>query len=197
MYDWAKFRRTKGAVKLHSVLDHDGYLNDSGRFRSFDDDLIPLKTCQAGKGKILKEIDVPDLAKPMTVLLAKLETELEAKYVEVNRRILSGENKHIKLTKRRGKITWSLPYVCDEDIVNNPFFDRLQQINIAHLLHFVDSRCQCLEAFAHILNGYVNTPMNKQVFIACLVAYGTNVGLDKMGAIREKKSHQEGAVGIG
>jgi hypothetical protein len=26
LYDWAKFRRTKGAVKLHLVLDHDGYL---------------------------------------------------------------------------------------------------------------------------------------------------------------------------
>ena len=26
MYDWAKFRRTKGAIKLHLVLDHDGYL---------------------------------------------------------------------------------------------------------------------------------------------------------------------------
>jgi hypothetical protein len=26
MYDWAKLRRTKGAVKLHMLLDHDGYL---------------------------------------------------------------------------------------------------------------------------------------------------------------------------
>lgn len=26
MYDWAKFRKTKGAVKLHMVLDHDGFL---------------------------------------------------------------------------------------------------------------------------------------------------------------------------
>jgi hypothetical protein len=26
MYDWAAFRRAKGAVKLHMVLDHDGYL---------------------------------------------------------------------------------------------------------------------------------------------------------------------------
>ena len=25
-FDWAKFRRTKGAVKLHLILDHDGYL---------------------------------------------------------------------------------------------------------------------------------------------------------------------------
>jgi hypothetical protein len=26
LYDWAKFRRTKGAIKLHLLLDHDGYL---------------------------------------------------------------------------------------------------------------------------------------------------------------------------
>jgi hypothetical protein len=25
-FDWAKFRQTKGAVKLHLLLDHDGYL---------------------------------------------------------------------------------------------------------------------------------------------------------------------------
>ena len=25
-FDWARFRRTKGAIKLHMVLDHDGYL---------------------------------------------------------------------------------------------------------------------------------------------------------------------------
>jgi len=30
IYDWAKFRRTKGAVKLHLVLDHDGYLHKTG-----------------------------------------------------------------------------------------------------------------------------------------------------------------------
>ena len=26
VFDWAKLRRTKGAVKLHLLLDHDGYL---------------------------------------------------------------------------------------------------------------------------------------------------------------------------
>ncbi|MCG8606082.1 hypothetical protein MJD09_13965 [bacterium] len=26
MFDWAKFRRTKGAIKLHLLLDHAGYL---------------------------------------------------------------------------------------------------------------------------------------------------------------------------
>ena len=26
VFDWAKLRRTKGAIKLHLLLDHDGYL---------------------------------------------------------------------------------------------------------------------------------------------------------------------------
>jgi hypothetical protein len=26
VFDWARFRRTKGAIKLHLLLDHDGYL---------------------------------------------------------------------------------------------------------------------------------------------------------------------------
>ena len=30
MFDWAKFRRTKGAIKLHLLLDHDGYLPRRG-----------------------------------------------------------------------------------------------------------------------------------------------------------------------
>jgi hypothetical protein len=30
MFDWARFRRTKGAIKLHLLLDHDGYLPTFG-----------------------------------------------------------------------------------------------------------------------------------------------------------------------
>ena len=30
LFDWAKFRRTKGAIKLHMLLDHDGYLPSFG-----------------------------------------------------------------------------------------------------------------------------------------------------------------------
>ena len=26
LFDWARFRQTKGAVKLHLLLDHEGYL---------------------------------------------------------------------------------------------------------------------------------------------------------------------------
>ena len=26
LFDWARFKRTKGAAKVHLLLDHDGYL---------------------------------------------------------------------------------------------------------------------------------------------------------------------------
>jgi hypothetical protein len=104
----------------------------------------------------------------------------------VNRRILSGDNPHVKLSRTKGgEITWSLPYVGDEETVNNPFFDGLPQIHIAQLLQFVDSCCQRLDAFTHILQRYVKTPLDRHAVVACLIAYGTNVGLGKMGAISD------------
>jgi uncharacterized protein DUF4372 len=30
LFDWAKYRRTKGAIKLHLILDHEGYLPSYG-----------------------------------------------------------------------------------------------------------------------------------------------------------------------
>lgn len=179
-YEFLVYRLLRNNIEAGDV-----FVSDSLCFRSFEDDLIPLNTWQDNKAQILKEADIPGLSKPITELLQDLETELETKYEEVNRRILSGENAHIKLTKRRDDITWSLPYSREEDTVNNPFFDSIPQISIASLLQFVDCRCQCLDAFTHILNRYVKTPMDQQAIVACLVAYGTNVGLGKMGEISD------------
>ncbi len=173
-------------VQLRNRIEAgDVYISDSINFRSFEDDLIPIQTWQNNKAKILKEIDIPGLNKPMEELLKDLEKELETKYEEVNQRILSGENTHIKINKQKGDPIWTLPYVRDELNINNPFFDNLPQISIADLLKFVDSRCQCLNSFTHILNRYVKSAIDQQSIIACIVAYGTNVGLGKMGEISD------------
>jgi len=164
----------------------DIFISHSLRFRSFDEDLIPKETWKQEKEQIAKDIDVPIMSLSMAEVLKKLEIELEAKYKEVNRRILSGENQHLKLSKKKnGEITWKMPYVPEEETVNNPFFDAVPQIHIAQVLQFVDSRCQCLDAFVHILQRYVKTPLDKHAVVACLIAHGTNVGLGKMGAISD------------
>lgn len=179
-YEFLVYRLLRNSIEAGDV-----YISNSLRFRSFEDDLIPIQTWQENKADILKEADIPGLSKPIEELLQDLKGELATQYENVNRRILSGENAHIKLTKRRGDTAWSLPYVRDEEVVNNPFFDSLPQISIANLLQFVDSRCQCLESFTHILNRYVKSTMDRQSIVASIVAYGTNVGLGKMGEISD------------
>ncbi len=183
-YEFLVYRLLRNHLEAGDV-----YVSDSLRFRSFEEDLIPQPTWQENKAQILQQAAIPGLAKPLPDLLQDLERELEAQYTAVNRRIVSGENAHIKVTKRRNAITWSLPYARDDDGVNHPFFESLPQVNIADVLHFVDGRCHCLDAFTHILTRYVKSPRDQQAIVASLVAYGTNVGLGKMGALSDLNYH--------
>lgn len=141
-YEFLVYRLLRNHLEAGDV-----YVSDSLRFRSFEEDLIPQPAWQENKAQILQQAAIPGLAKPLPDLLQDLERELEAQYTAVNRRIVSGENAHIKVTKRRNAVTWSLPYARDDDGVNHPFFESLPQVNIAYVLHFVDSRCHCLDAF--------------------------------------------------
>jgi TnpA family transposase len=180
-YEFLVYRLLRNRLEAGDI-----YVSDSLRFRSFDEDLIPKETWMRDKERILRDIDAPLLSQPMAEVLQDLEKALEAQYEAVNRRILSGENPHVKLGKKKsGEITWTLPYVGEEEAVNHPFFDEVPQIHIAQLLQFVDSRCQCLDAFTHILLRYVKTPLDRHAAVACLIAYGTNIGLGKMGAISD------------
>src|SRR5262249_41622743 len=70
---------------------------------------------QQHRERILRDADVPALAQPMAQMLQELETELEARYETVNRRILSGENTQIKLKQKNGETLWTLPYPSGED----------------------------------------------------------------------------------
>ena len=126
-YEFLVYRLLRNRLEAGDI-----YVSDSLRFRSFDEDLIPKDIWKLNRQKILQDIDAPLLSQPMAEVLNGLEKDLEAKYEEVNRRILSGENTHVKLsTNKSGEITWTLPYVGDEETVNNPFFDAVPQIHIA------------------------------------------------------------------
>lgn len=180
-YEFLVYRLLRNRLEAGDI-----YVSDSLRFRSFDEDLLPRDNWKRDKDRILSDINAPLLSRPLSEVLMDLEKELENLYEEVNGRILSRENPHVKLSKKKnGEIDWKLQYAGEEEAVNNPFFDKVPQIHIAQLLQFVDSRCQCLDAFTHILQRYVKTSLDRHAVVACLIAYGTNVGLGKMGAISD------------
>lgn len=69
--------------------------------------------------------------------------------------------------------------------MNHPFFDGLQQKDIGSVLHFVNRHCPFMEAFTHVLGRYAKQAADDRTIIACLVAWGTNMGLGRMGDISD------------
>ena len=162
----------------------DLFCRDSLRFRSFDDDLVDDQRWQ-DKDRLLAETGLPILTQPIEEHLAALEQQLEDRITAVNQRIATGENAHLQLTRRGTQAHWTLEYPSSQEPVNHPFFEQLRQVEVSSVLHFVHRQCHFLEAFEHLLGRYVKQPVDPRTLVACLLAWGTNTGLSKMGEISD------------
>lgn len=161
----------------------DVFCRDSIRFRSFEDDLIDDEQWQQ-KDKLLGDVGLTTFHQPIHDHLAELEHKLETRLTEVNQRIVSGENEHVH--KKRGPHgRWTLSYARDTESINHAFFDALKPMDIGSVLHYVNHHCSFMEAFDHILGRYAKQTREDRVLVACLIAWGTNMGLGRMGEISD------------
>ncbi len=157
---------------------------DSIHFRSLEDDLIDDLRWQ-DKQKLMVSNNLTILTHPIAEHLASLEQNLEQRIVEVNRRITDGENEHFQIKKRRDQVRWNLLYPQSVNLINSPFFDSLKQVEIASILRFVDQHCHFIKAFEHVLGRYHKQNVDEHVIIACLIAWGNNMGMGRMGQISD------------
>jgi TnpA family transposase len=176
-YEFLVYRLLRKALEAGNV-----YVRDSNEFRSFEDDLIRAERWK-DKDAVLREIGAPILLTPIEETLATFHAELEAKFERVNRRIESGDNKHIKVTGTGDKRRWSLVYPTEEESINSPFYGQLPGIGIADLLRFVAGKTGFLSAFTHVLGRYVKQETDPRHVLACVVGMGTNMGLWKMAEV--------------
>ena len=153
-------------------------MGESVRFRSFEDDLLTDQQWQQ-KDQLLIDTDLPLLRQPIAEHLVALEQQLETRWAEVNQRIASGENTAVQFTSRNAQGRWTLQYPQSSEPVNHPFFDALQQVDISQVLAFTHRHCRFMEAFEHVLGRYVKQPADERALTACLIAWGTNMGLGK------------------
>ena len=160
------------------------FCRDSVRFRSFEDDLIDDERWKQ-KRALIEETGLSVLKQPIEDHLAALEEHLEDRIKEVNRRIASGENDYIKVKQRGARRRWKLTRGQAKESVNHPVFDALRQVDISRVLHFVDRHSRFMDCFEHVRGRYVKGETNDQVIAACLVAWGTNMGLGRMGQISD------------
>ena len=162
----------------------DIFCRDSVRFRSFEDDLLDDSRWK-DKEKLIANTELPLLKQPIQEHLTELETLLENRLIEVNKRIISGENKHFKVKKSGSQVRWTLQYPRSAELVNHPCFDGLKQVDIGSVLHFVNCNCSFMGAFDHVLGRYAKQKVDNLTMTACLVAWGTNMGLGRMGEVSD------------
>lgn len=176
-YEFLIYRLLRNRLEAGDI-----FCRDSIRFRSFEDDLIDDRQWQQ-KETLLANAGLTNTNQPIHDHLTKLEQRLEARMTEVNQRIASGENEHIK--KHRANNRWILSNTRETETINHFFFDALNSIDIGSVLHYANQHCQFIEAFDHILGRYAKRARDDQVLIACLIAWGTNMGLGRMGEISD------------
>jgi TnpA family transposase len=157
---------------------------DSIHFRSLEDDLINDLRWQ-DKQKLMVDNNLTVLTVPILEHLSSLEQTLEQRIIEVNRRIADGENEHFQIKKRGKQVRWNLLYPQGVDLINSPFFDDLKQVDIGEVLYFVDRHCHFIKAFEHVLGRYQKQTVDERVMIACLIAWGNNMGMGRMGQVSD------------
>ncbi|MGE0683287.1 MAG: Tn3 family transposase, partial [Candidatus Binatia bacterium] len=178
-YEFLLYRLLRNGLESGDV-----FCRKSVRFRSFEDDLLTDQQWQQ-KEQLLRDTDLPLLQQPIAEHLAALEQRLETRLAEVNQRIASGENAAVQLNPRNPQGRWTLQYPSSSEPVNHPFFDALQQVDISQVLAFTHRHCRFMDAFEHVVGRYVKQPVDERALTACLIAWGTNMGLGKMGEISD------------
>jgi hypothetical protein len=149
------------------------------RFRSFEDDLIDNDKWR-DKDQLIEQTGLKSLKQPIREHLAELEDCLEKRLVEVNAHIASGENEYFEIKRHGSQSRWTLKYPRNTEPVNGPFFDALKQVDIGSVLHFVQQHCPFMGAFDHVLGRYTRQEIDPHTLTACLLAWGTNMGLGRM-----------------
>jgi len=165
---------------LRNALESgDLYVNHSNEFRRFEDDLISDERW-ANRDELLADIGLPMLLTPIENTLANFRQTVESRFQTVNQRIADSVNQHIKVVGQGEKKRWTLIYPTAPDQTNHPFYSQLPSISIADLLRFVARETNFLNAFTHVLGRYTKQAPDVREIFACIVGYGTNMGLGKM-----------------
>lgn len=78
-----------------------------------------------------------------------------------------------------------MPYSRAKAGMNDPFFESLTQVDVQAVFHFVNHHCQFMNEFTHVLHRYAGRKADQHTLIACILAWGTNMGLGRMAQISD------------
>lgn len=174
-YEFMVYRQLRDGLEAGDL-----HCRDSARFRSFDDDLVDDETFDR-RAELFPRHGLEIAARPLREQLEELRELVETRFESVNRRILSGENRFVRV--QDGKAVWERAVRSETPVSAEPFFNMVERLDIDTLLLFIDRRIGFMEAFEHVLGRYRKSNPSKPAIIASLMAYATNIGLGRMADI--------------
>lgn len=158
----------------------DIFVNDSFEFRSLEDDLINQTYFLINHKKLIPSLNLKWFSGNLRDKITEKVNMADNLFSKVNNKIIDGEKSDFKFNK--SKNTWSLDYETTEhNLTNNNFFKYFPLIDLPDLLSFVNKKTSFYNDFTHILNRNITANKNNELMIiATIIAYGVNMGINKM-----------------
>ncbi|HGU7253709.1 TPA: Tn3 family transposase [Legionella pneumophila] len=163
------------------------FISDTVNYRRLEDELISKDSWLKDKTKILDNLSDCLILKPIAELLKTMEKEIDGLYKRVNHRIVSKQNKNIKVDE--DKLTWRLPYKKKEDLANNPFYKKLETVSLASGIEFTAQATGFFDSFSHILNKGTKKLVKPEHAKAYLIAQGASIGKKRLAESSDVSIH--------
>jgi TnpA family transposase len=174
---------------IHNKLDGHLYIPRCLKYRCLADDLVADEPWK-DKDSLIKRSLLPTINADPNTIMQSMKQELTDKLEQIGQRIQNGDNRNVVLRSRSGKTQWRFPSKGVKSMLNNPFFEQLEQVNVADLLRFVDQETDFIGSFEHVRKVQANQNLNSNNLIAAIIANGTNYGLYRMAHISDRTYEQ-------
>jgi hypothetical protein len=149
---------------IHNKLDGHLYIPRCLKYRCLADDLVADEAWK-DKDSLIKCSLLPTINADPNTIMQSMKQELTDKLEQIGQRIQNGDNRNVVLRSRSGKTQWRFPSKGVKSMLNNPFFEQLEQVNVADLLRFVDQETDFIGSFEHVRKVQANQNLNSNNLI--------------------------------
>ena len=157
-------------------------LQHSYRYKAYDEYLVEENDWNTNQDALLEKAGLTHLKKWNDVLNV-VKPRLDEHFVQTNEAILNGENAHFTLNKNE-KYHVKTPKVEKEKTKEaGAVFPNEKIIPISEILATINQLTHYLGEFKHYQPYYRKKRPDKNVFLAGIMAYGCNLGVDTMAKV--------------
>ncbi len=185
LYKALLFLKVADAVKSGAL-----HVETSYRYRSLDDYLIPQDEWERQREAYLQQADLTRVV-DAPLLLQQLATALDHQYATTNQHFLQEKNEHLTFHKD-GHFHVRTPKEDETDTeALGSFFPADRYISLIEVLSTVNRLCQFLDALQHWQVKYSKQRPSERVFLAGIIGYGCQIGLEKIARISSQINGSE------